>query len=437
MAFVSAVGALCPPRRGEIARTRQVVIAVRALRRLCACMQVDAAAGSNSGSSSGVQAEAVSSGPAQVEEKVWIHRGLKVGYTVAGSANHNAPAILCVHGFGASAGHWRKTLPDLGTHFRVYAICLLGFGRSEKVAPGSLDADGVPLHYTFDTWSRQLREFCDEVIRSPGVALVANSIGAVAALQAAVDASKEDREDMFAGLVQLDTSLRLLHVRKRSWLANIGAPILMWMLMRPGIGQLFFNQIQQDRTLRNIMCKAYAVHDAVDDELLRILQAPARDPGALGVFLAFTSYDTGPLPEDLIPQLRIPTLLIWGKLDTFEPIALGRPLAELSDQVVGFVELEGVGHCPMDEAPERSVPLIRKIKRGKLPLKFYFVATNLYVFSWPASVHFKDRMPCTFGAASWTDPTCSATQVLCLARTALRYATCERQGCAVTDGIQT
>jgi pimeloyl-ACP methyl ester carboxylesterase len=40
---------------------------------------------------------------------------------------------MLVHGYGASAYHWRYTLPALAAAgYRVAAVCLLGFGWSEK-----------------------------------------------------------------------------------------------------------------------------------------------------------------------------------------------------------------------------------------------------------------------------------------------------------------
>ena len=46
------------------------------------------------------------------------------------------PAILLIHGFGASTTHWRHNLPVLGKHYEVHALDLLGFGKSSK--PGGL-----------------------------------------------------------------------------------------------------------------------------------------------------------------------------------------------------------------------------------------------------------------------------------------------------------
>ena len=42
------------------------------------------------------------------------------------------PPLVLVHGFGASAYHYRYNIPALAQSHRVYAIDLLGFGFSDK-----------------------------------------------------------------------------------------------------------------------------------------------------------------------------------------------------------------------------------------------------------------------------------------------------------------
>ena len=93
------------------------------------------------------------------------------------------------------------------------------------------------------------------------------------------------------------------------------------------------------------------------DELIDILMTPAKDPGAAAVFLAFTAYSSGPLPEDLLPILSCPVIILWGTADPWEPINLGRELANFPT-VEKFISLEGVGHCPQDEAPELVNPIL-------------------------------------------------------------------------------
>lgn len=261
-------------------------------------------------------------------------------------AGDSGPPVVLIHGFGASSDHWRKNLPILGQTHRVYAIDLLGFGQSAKPQPGS-GSTTHPWSYTFETWGEQIVDFCQTVIREP-VFLIGNSIGCIVALQAAVLAP-----DWVRGVAMLNCSLRLLHERKRSqiaWHRRLSAPLLQTVLSNRTIGHFFFQRLARPQVIRKILLQAYGDATAVTDELVELLLRPAQDPGAADVFLAFIRYSQGPLPEDLLPQVSCPVLCLWGTADPWEPIELGRQLANYP-VVESFIPLEGVGHCPQDEAP--------------------------------------------------------------------------------------
>lgn len=284
--------------------------------------------------------------PLQVTAHTWQWRGFSIRYQQAGSG----PALLCVHGFGASSDHWRKNLPVLGQHYRTFAIDLIGFGLSAKPQPG------VALRYTFETWGAQLLDFCREVIGEP-VFLVGNSIGCIACLQAAVTDPAWVR-----GVAMLDCSLRMLHERKQAdkpWYRRLPPQWLQQILGNRAIGHFFFAQVAKPQVVRNILRQAYGRTEAVTDELVALLMEPARDPGAADVFLAFVRYSQGPLAEDLLPQVSCPVLVLWGTADPWEPVELGRAYAHYP-AVQEFIELEGVGHCPQDEAPELVNPILQR-----------------------------------------------------------------------------
>lgn len=282
-----------------------------------------------------------------IEPKTWIWRGFPICYQTQGETG---PAIVLVHGFGASWGHWRKNIPALATSCRVYAIDLIGFGQSAKPAPGQ------EMNYTFETWGQQIADFCREVVGTSAV-LVGNSIGCIAVMQAAVD-----HPELAPGVVLLNCSLRLLHDRRRAtlpWFRRLGAPILQNLLAVRWIGHTFFRQIAKRNTVRKILLQAYSHADAVTDELVDLLMAAAEDPGAADVFLSFTRYSQGPLPEDLLAVLPCPALMLWGTEDPWEPIDLGRKLADFP-AVKAFIPLEGAGHCPQDEVPEQVNPIVQE-----------------------------------------------------------------------------
>lgn len=279
------------------------------------------------------------------QTQTWQWQGFTIRYQHLGEGEI---PLLCIHGFGASSDHWRKNLPAYGQQYRAYAIDLIGFGLSDKPSPNQ------PLPYTFETWGQQIIDFCREVIGQPAY-LVANSIGCVVAMQAAVDAS-----DWVRGIVMLNCSLRLLHDRRRAeipWHQRISTPLVQNLLGYPSLGCFFFSRIARPQVIRNLLKQAYHHHEAITDELVQAILAPAQTTGAADVFLAFVRYSQGPLPEDLLPQVSCPVWIIWGQADPWEPVALGRKLGEYP-AVKAMVELPGVGHCPQDEAPDLVNPLV-------------------------------------------------------------------------------
>ena len=83
------------------------------------------------------------------------------------SGHLERPAVLLVHGFGASTDHWRHNIPVLASTHEVHAIDLLGFGRSAK--PEGLAYGGA-------LWRDQLVAYVRERIGRPTV-IAGNSLG--------------------------------------------------------------------------------------------------------------------------------------------------------------------------------------------------------------------------------------------------------------------
>lgn len=89
---------------------------------------------------------------------------MSLQYTVSG---REGPAILLVHGFGAFLEHYRDNISSIASDInRVWAITLLGFGRSEK----------PNVVYTELMWAELVRDFIIEVVGEQ-VHLAGNSLG--------------------------------------------------------------------------------------------------------------------------------------------------------------------------------------------------------------------------------------------------------------------
>ncbi|KAG7035793.1 hypothetical protein SDJN02_02591 [Cucurbita argyrosperma subsp. argyrosperma] len=146
----------------------------------------------------------------QVRSCIWNWRGYSIRYQCAGD---HGPALILIHGFGANSDHWRKNIPALAESHRVYAVDLIGYGYSDKPNP---DLVGESF-YTFETWASQLNDFCVDVVQDEAF-FICNSIGGVVGLQAAVM-----KPQICKGIVLLNISLRMLHIKKQPW---YGKPLI-------------------------------------------------------------------------------------------------------------------------------------------------------------------------------------------------------------------
>jgi pimeloyl-ACP methyl ester carboxylesterase len=286
-----------------------------------------------------------------MDVQYWRWRAYDIPFVQAGTSGL---AIVLVHGFGASWGHWRKNIPTLGQEQRVFALDLLGYGGASKPS-----TDGI---YTFETWGQQVADFIQEVVKTPTL-VVGNSIGAIVALQSA------QYQPLVIGVTLINCSLRLLHQRKRltlPWFRQLGAPVMQNLLAYEPLGRFFFERLATPQTVRAILKKAYYRHEAITEDLVAILLEPSRDPAALAVFLAFITYDTGPIAEDLLRDLTVPVQILWGEQDPWEPIALGRAY-EQYPVVKEFIPIPGAGHCPQDEVPDLINPLLARWAQDVTP----------------------------------------------------------------------
>ncbi|WP_312318825.1 alpha/beta hydrolase [Stenotrophomonas sp.] len=101
----------------------------------------------------GTALSASAESPAQVHYRTADVQGVSVFYREAGPAD--APAVLLLHGFGASSYMFRDLIPVLAQRYRVIAPDLPGFGQT-TVKPGTA------FDYTFDNVASVIDAFTVE-----------------------------------------------------------------------------------------------------------------------------------------------------------------------------------------------------------------------------------------------------------------------------------
>jgi pimeloyl-ACP methyl ester carboxylesterase len=278
-------------------------------------------------------------------QRDWVWRGWQTRYTYIRSSQNKqgATPIILLHGFGASIGHWRHNLEVLGDRHTVYALDLLGWGASQK----------APVNYSVSLWVEQVYEFWKTFVGQP-VLLVGNSLGSLVCIAAA-----DTHPDMVKGVIMMslpDPTLEEEAIPVA--IRPVVMPIIRGMkniIASPLLLKPLFKFVRQPGVLRRWAGIAYANPEAITDELVDILAGPPQDRGSVRAFIAIfkssIKSDYSPSVKNILPNLTVPMLLIWGKKDRFVPPALADKFAQYNEKLQ-VLSLEDVGHCPHDECPE-------------------------------------------------------------------------------------
>ena len=274
-------------------------------------------------------------------------------------------AVLLIHGFGASKGHWRHNLPALAAVSRVYAIDLLGFGASSKprshLADEPEELGSVP--YGFDLWAALVVDFVRQVIgpEAPGLSLqlVGNSIGGVVALNAARLLAEQGQPP--AQVILIDCAQRTLDRKRLAELPLLqrwSRPLLMGLVRQRWLIGSLFGLLARPAVVRRVLHQAYPSGANCDDALVDILVGPSRDPGAKESFRGFVNLFNDHLAPELLAQLQGPVRLLWGELDPWESVAEAQEWQHNFPCIQELRVLPELGHCPHDEAPEQVNPIL-------------------------------------------------------------------------------
>lgn len=246
----------------------------------------------------------------------------------------SAPAVILLHGFGASLHTWEAWAQVLAADHRVIRFDLPGSGLSEPDPAGDYrDARTMDL----------LIALMDHL----GVArasFVGNSIGGRIAWRFA--AAHPERVDKLV-LVSPDG------------FASPGfeygkAPAVPFVLKA-------MRHVLPAPVLRMNLAPAYADPAVLTDALAARYHDLMRAPGARDALLARLAQTVLVDPLPLLRTIQAPTLLLWGERDALIPFGNS---ADYLAAIAGsrLVMLPGVGHLPQEEAPG-SVAAVREFLR--------------------------------------------------------------------------
>ncbi len=240
------------------------------------------------------------------------------------------PALLLVHGLLGYSFSWRYAIPVFAKQATVHAVDMLGVGFSDR--PVGLDCC---LH----TSAERLLRFMDAAAIDTCDLLGTSHGGAVSMMAASI------APDRIRRLVLVAPVNPWSHFGKRvaAFLSNIFvSPIFLTVapLLEPIHGYCLRRLYGDRRRIRPGTLEGYS--------------APFTMPGAFryGISVLRTWERDLQQLESVLPRIaHIPTLIIWGSLDSAVDPASAEPLSQkLHDS--RLIMFEGVGHLPYEEVPD-------------------------------------------------------------------------------------
>jgi pimeloyl-ACP methyl ester carboxylesterase len=257
-------------------------------------------------------------------EMLW--RGHKVAFTRHGQGS----PVLLVHGLyaGASSFEWRHTIPALAERHTVFALDLLGFGRSDRPA-----ARYSPVLYQAllaDVVARVIQDSC---------AVVASGLSAAQLIALAA------RDPGRIASVALVAPTGVAHLRKPE---ATGSRITRALLGAPLVGNTAYNRLTSPARMREQLRAMYFDDRLVTPELVEAYVHSARQPGGKHAYSALLD---GRLNVDVraaVRRLRLPTLLLWGDVARQNPVAHAHAFRVLKHDLE-WTLVHDAGDLPQDE----------------------------------------------------------------------------------------
>ena len=224
---------------------------------------------------------------------------MKINYICVGEGEN----VLILHGWGASIDTIMPIVNLLKDHFKVYALDLPGFGKSDKP------------EFPFDSkdYSRIVKKFMDLMKIEKGI-LIGHSFGGKVSILTAVNYPEK--------------------VEKMILIDSAG--------IRPKRSIKYYLKVYSFKSLKIIYKIIFGWNsDRMEEFYRRFGSADYRNASGVmrKILVKVINEDIRPI----LSRVSCPTLLIWGAEDKDTPIYMGKIMEkEIPDS--GLVILEGAGH---------------------------------------------------------------------------------------------
>lgn len=255
-----------------------------------------------------------------------LHRVNVDGVDVVGRlhGDQNNPALVLIHGFLGSSNDFRYLIEAFEDDYFVIAIDQVGYGASDKP---------VDFDYTKENQARVIKAFLDD-LGVESYHLAGHSMGGEVVLR-------------HAALYEED--LLSLILLAPAGLGVGGGPAL----PIPFYTYIFKNYYLQRLVFRSVYEDTHYARPEYFDPMYYFNQTIPPE-----VLRAFSLAEDETTLENIIEDLTVQTLILYGEDDTWTPVSLGEQFDALIENST-FVTIENSGHLPFVESVDEVVEALK------------------------------------------------------------------------------
>jgi pimeloyl-ACP methyl ester carboxylesterase len=261
--------------------------------------------------------------------------GRSVNFVDYGEGAPGVHPVVLIHGLGGCWQNWLENIPRLAASGRrVVALDLPGFGFSEPPTGKT----------TISGYGRCVNALCDELDLGE-VVLVGNSMGGFTSAETAIQFP--DRVGRLilnsaAGMTTTDLAHGPILAGARA-VAAMGART----------AAMSERLVVRKRLRRPVYMTFIRYPDRIPTDLLYEITRGAGRPAFTDALHAIFEYDF----RDRLPEIRCPTLIVWGDQDMLVPRSDANRFEKLIANARKVI-LRDTGHCAMIERPRTFNDLV-------------------------------------------------------------------------------
>lgn len=243
----------------------------------------------------------------------------------------DAPVIILLHGSNADLHTWQPWVDALKEEYRVVRFDQRGHGLTGPAPDGD---------YALEAFMADIDAVAD-ALKLGRFTLAGNSMGGAIAMGYAIA-----HPERLEGLVLIDAGGAPI---EREGSGNIAFRLAGMPMVGDLMSQLLPRSLVAKSLAQSVSNKAIVTPQAVD----RYWEL-ARYPGNRSATRKRFSTPRRSFDVQTIARVQVPTLVMWGEEDALIPFdAAGWYMDHLPNATLA--NYPGIGHIPMEEAPERSV----------------------------------------------------------------------------------